>query len=104
MPDRCLVLVLLVLLCLTAATAQENAELTGTVTDPTGAVIPNATITLTNTAPAKPRPPPATAPASITFSNLNHGTYSMKVEAKGFNSYKGSNIVLNVAADRAGKC
>ena len=33
-----------------ALRAQENAVLTGTVTDPSGAVIPNATVTLTDTA------------------------------------------------------
>ena len=38
----------LVLLC-TAARAQEAATIVGTVTDPTGAVVPNAKITITNT-------------------------------------------------------
>ncbi len=90
-------LVLLALLCLTAATAQENAELTGTVADPTGAVIPNATITLTNNSTGVTQTTTSNGAGLYTFSNLNHGTYSMKVEAQGFNSFKGSNIVLNVA-------
>ena len=40
---RALGVVLLTLLCGSSAWAQENAELKGTVTDPTGAVVPNAT-------------------------------------------------------------
>ncbi|MGA3011707.1 MAG: carboxypeptidase-like regulatory domain-containing protein, partial [Terracidiphilus sp.] len=48
---RFFLLPLFVLLACTAAVfAQENAELTGTVTDPAGAVISNASVTLTNVA------------------------------------------------------
>ncbi|MGA2345185.1 MAG: carboxypeptidase-like regulatory domain-containing protein, partial [Candidatus Sulfotelmatobacter sp.] len=45
-------LVLILVLCLTGlALAQtDTARLFGTITDPTGAVIPNATITLTDAA------------------------------------------------------
>ncbi len=69
----------------------------GTVADPTGAVIPNATITLTNNSTGVTQTTTSNGAGLYTFSNLQHGTYSMKVEAQGFNSFKGSNIVLNVA-------
>jgi hypothetical protein len=89
--------VLLVLFCFVSAGAQENAELTGTVTDPTGAVIPNATITLTNPSTGEVRTATSNGAGLFNFPNLNHGTYSMKVEANGFTSYQKSNIVMNVA-------
>jgi hypothetical protein len=89
--------VLLVLFCFVTARAQENAELTGTVTDPTGAVIPNATITLTNPGTGEARTATSNGAGLFSFPNLNHGTYSMKVEANGFTSYQKSNIVMNVA-------
>ncbi|MGH9590891.1 MAG: carboxypeptidase-like regulatory domain-containing protein, partial [Terracidiphilus sp.] len=38
-----------------AARAQDNATVTGSVTDSTGAVIPNATVTITNTATGQVR-------------------------------------------------
>jgi hypothetical protein len=90
-------LVVVALLCLASARAQENAELTGTVTDPTGAVIPNATITITDIATSASRTATSNGAGLFDFSGLNHGTYNMKVEARGFTTLQRSNIVLNVA-------
>ena len=90
-------LVLAVLLCVSMARAQENAELSGTVTDPTGAVIPNAKVTITNVATGESRTVTSNGAGLFDFSGLNHGTYNMKVEAEGFNSFQRSNIVMNVA-------
>lgn len=87
----------LVLLSLVSLQAQENAELTGTVTDPTGAVIPNAQITITSLATGESRTATSNGAGLFDFSGLNHGTYNMKVEAQGFNSFQRSNIILNVA-------
>ena len=42
-------LICLSLLCAVGARAQETGDIVGTVTDSTGAVVPNATVTLTNT-------------------------------------------------------
>ena len=90
-------LVLAALLCVSMARAQENAELSGTVTDPTGAVIPNAKVTITNVATGESRTVTSNGAGLFDFSGLNHGTYNMKVEAEGFNSFQRSNIVMNVA-------
>jgi hypothetical protein len=90
-------LVVALFLCVSVVRAQENAELSGTVTDPTGAVIPNAKVTITNIATGESRTVTSNGAGLFDFSGLNHGTYNMKVEAEGFNSLQRSNIVMNVA-------
>jgi hypothetical protein len=58
MRRACVLLATLLSTCflLTPSTwAQENATITGSVVDPTGAVIPNVAITLTNVAPGQVR-------------------------------------------------
>jgi hypothetical protein len=91
-------MILLALLSVSIAAAQENAELTGTVTDPTGAVIPNAKITITNTATGETRTATSNGAGLFDFSGLNHGVYTLKAEAAGFSSFQRANIVMNVAA------
>jgi Carboxypeptidase regulatory-like domain len=90
-------LVVLVLMCFATVKAQESAVLTGTVTDPSGAVIPNAKITITNTSTGESRTATSNGAGLFDFSGLNHGAYNMRVEAQGFTTYQKSNIVLNVA-------
>src|ERR1039458_8153520 len=91
-------LLLLIVLACTAVYAQENAELTGTVTDPTGAVVSNASVTLTNVATREVRTGTSNNAGIYDFSGSNHGTYTLRVEAKGFNRYEKTSIVMNVAA------
>ena len=81
-----------------AALAQENAELTGTVTDPAGAVVSSATVTITNVATGETRHGTSNGAGIYDFAGLNHGTYTLKVEAKGFSRYEKTGIVMNVAA------
>jgi hypothetical protein len=81
-----------------SAWAQENAELKGTVTDPTGAVIPNATITITNTATGETKTITSNGVGLYDFPNLHIGTYNLKAEAKGFNPAQTNGIVMNVAS------
>ncbi len=95
---RALGVVLLTFLYVASASAQENAELKGTVTDPTGAVIPNATITIINTATGETRTATSNGAGLYDFANLQHGTYNLKAEAKGFNVAATNGIVMNVAA------
>jgi hypothetical protein len=90
-------LVVLVLMCFASVKAQENAELTGTVTDPSGAVIPNAKVTITNTSNGESRTTVSNGAGLYDFSGLNHGIYNMRVEAQGFTTYQKSNIIMNVA-------
>jgi hypothetical protein len=80
------------------AYAQENAELTGSVTDATGAVIPKAKVTITNIGTGEARSAASNGAGLYDFSGLNHGTYNLKVEAQGFKVYQKTGIVVDVAA------
>jgi hypothetical protein len=83
------------------ATAQSTtADITGTVTDPTGAILPNATVTLTNLGTKEVRTAQTTASGDYTFTQLGPGTYSIQVSQSGFKSFVIPTIALS-ASDRA---
>ena len=74
-----------------------TGELTGLVTDPSGAVIANAQITLTNTATGEKRTSVTTAAGTYRFPALPVvGTYTLETAPKGFKSAKVDNIVISV--------
>jgi hypothetical protein len=91
-------LALIFVLACAGAIAQENAELTGTVKDPSGAVIPDATVTLTNTATGEVRSGRSNGTGIFDFPGLEHGTYTLSAEAPSFNKYVKTGIVINVAS------
>jgi len=63
-----------------------SGELTGTVTDASGAVVTNATITLTNKEMAVNQTTTSGSAGSFRFPLLRPGTYTIKVVAKGFST------------------
>jgi hypothetical protein len=84
-----------------SASAQSTtADITGTVTDATGASLPNATVTLTNLGTKEVRTARTTAAGDYTFTQLGPGTYSIQVSQPGFKSFSIPNIALS-ASDRA---
>ncbi|HTZ74066.1 MAG TPA: carboxypeptidase regulatory-like domain-containing protein [Candidatus Aquilonibacter sp.] len=89
------------LLWLSAAPAwgQETASVVGTVTDASGAVIPGATATLTNIGTGVVQTATTNGTGDYDFPLLQVGTYSVKVEAKGFKTYTVPSIPLS-AGDR----
>ena len=64
--------------------AQFNASLSGTVADPTGAVIPGATVTLRSNATQAVRTATSGSQGTYQFSELPPGDYSLTGAAKGF--------------------
>jgi len=91
------------LTCPLLARGQElTATLTGTVTDTTGAVIPHASISIVqNGVNAGTRAVESDGAGNYVVTNLTAGTYSITVTATGFETFKGKNIVLNVAEKHA---
>ena len=62
-----------------------SGDLTGTVTDPSGAVVPNATVTLKNNETGATRTSTSSASGAYRFSLLPPGTYTVTATAQGFN-------------------
>ncbi len=62
-----------------------SGDLTGTVTDPSGAVVPSATVALKNNATGATRTTTTNANGAYRFSLLPPGNYSVSVSAQGFN-------------------
>ncbi len=79
--------------------AQGLARITGTVTDPTGAVIPGAEAALTDVATGKVSHASSNGSGEYTFPSLPPANYTLKVTASGFHGYTQENIHLE--ADQA---
>ena len=80
----------------TAAYGQETASIVGTVTDPSGAAVPNAKITITNTETGLVRATTTNATGNYAARELAIGRYNVQVEAPGFKTYERTGITLNV--------
>ena len=94
------VLVCFALLCAVGARAQETGDIVGTVTDSTGAVVPNATVTLTNTLTNVTQTAQTAGDGNYLFTLLQVGTYVVKVQASGFKTATNPPIALS-SGDRA---
>ncbi len=93
-------LVLLAALTLPAAFAQTtNARLSGTVRDSQGAVIPEATLTVTNLDTNQVRTLQSTASGDYADPSLAPGRYSVTVERQGFQKIVQTGVVLTVSQD-----
>ncbi len=77
--------------------AQANSELTGIVTDQTGAVVPGATVTITDPATGFTKTSQSGATGLYDFNGLNPANYNMRVSSKGFQTYEENGIVVNVS-------
>src|SRR5207248_11301708 len=74
-----------------------TGELTGLVADPSGAVVANAQVTLTNSATGDKRTTVTTPAGVYRFSALPIvATYTLEVSAKGFKAAKIANLVMSV--------
>jgi hypothetical protein len=78
--------------------AQNYGEINGTVTDPTGAVITGATVTVTNTATNIARNVQTNASGNYTVPFLAPGLYDVRAEQAGFKAVSRSGVQLQVGA------
>jgi hypothetical protein len=81
--------------------AQEaTADVLGTVTDSTGAVVPNAKVTIHNLNTGITNVASSGKTGEYLFSHLQIGTYKLTIEAAGFKAFTASHLTLAVG-DRA---
>src|SRR5271170_108716 len=99
MKSRLLWFVLLVFsLCSSAALfGQDTASITGTVTDPSGAAIPAAQVTLISAERGINRTTATNGSGDYLFASLPIGAYDLTVKATGFKKYQAVGIILRVA-------
>src|SRR5882724_7078972 len=93
--SRALLLCLLVLGISSQAFGQ-NATVVGTVTDPSGAAVANATITITRTETAQVFHLVSNGDGQYVAPDLPIGHYNIKVEATGFKTAEQKGVVLQV--------
>src|ERR1700739_3228613 len=96
------VFLLTIILSFTSAAFAQltTADILGTVTDPTGAVIPNANITLKNLDTNEMRSTQSNGSGDYTFTLLQVGHYSITVKASGFQAWVTRDLAIE-AGDRA---
>jgi hypothetical protein len=94
------VLVFRLLLPATARAQVAGATLSGTVTDPSGAILPQATIAIRNVSTDITRNTTTSSSGFYSVPNLLPGTYDVKATAQGFSSHLSTGIVLTVGAQQ----
>src|SRR5260370_1700337 len=77
-----------------------GATLSGTVNDPSGAVVPNAQVSARNTATGVSRATTTDSAGFYSLPNLLPGTYEVTVTATGFSTAVQSNVALAVRAQQ----
>lgn len=95
---RLLALVVLLSVSTSVLGQELAATLTGTVTDPSGAVVAGATVVVhSNDTGADLRVVPTTSSGSFNITNLPAGRYTVSVKSGGFSTYVANDVTLNVA-------
>ncbi|MFN7923572.1 MAG: carboxypeptidase-like regulatory domain-containing protein [Bryobacteraceae bacterium] len=98
MPRSLLTLLPVALVCALSLRAQNFAEITGAVTDPTGAVMVGAAVTIRNTDTNQTRSAVTNETGNYSLPYLVPGTYDLRVEIGGFKAATRKGIVLQVGA------
>jgi Carboxypeptidase regulatory-like domain len=87
---------LLVILCLPSCLRAQTASIGGTVTDPSGAVVPSAKITAVEVSTGATRSAETDESGIYRITNLNPGVYNIRFEHANFNPFLYSEIPLSV--------
>src|SRR5215472_14051889 len=74
----------------------DTGGVTGTVTDPTGAIVPGAKITLTNNATSVAETTVSTATGTYSFSGMRPATYTLRAEQHGFQAFVSKGLEIHV--------
>src|SRR3989454_1414853 len=89
---------LILLLTASAAWAQATAQMSGTVHDESGAVLPGVTVTVTQVDTSVTRTAVTDEAGAYLLPTLPTGPYKLQVSLQGFRTYEQTGIVLQVGA------
>lgn len=92
-----IVIAILMSFVLPVAAQITRGSLSGNVTDPTGALLPNAEVTLKNPANGEEVKTISNAEGEFVFPSLAIGNYALSVEAKGFKRIVIQSVIIEVA-------
>ena len=95
----CVLLMTIFAMCTASAYGQGFGSISGTVTDSTGAAIPNASITVTQVLTGVKVTAKTGTDGNYVFPALNPNQYTLNVTASGFQNYAQNNLTLR--ADQA---
>ena len=90
--------VVLLVCALTARAAVSDGSISGTLKDPTGALIPDATIILVNTALRSQYKTASNGQGFYSFPTLTVGDYALTIEAAGFKTQTKTNLTVDADA------
>ena len=93
-----LLLPMMFTLACTGLFGQANSNITGIISDQSGAVIAGANITLTDSATGATKTTVSGETGLYELAGLNAGSYNLSVTAKGFQTFLQNGIVVNVSA------
>jgi hypothetical protein len=91
----CLAVFAVLALTFSALAQVQNSQFAGTVTDPTGAAIANAKVTITNPATNLTLSTTTNSSGNYTVKEVPFGTYKITVEAPGFKTYSDKGVTAN---------
>ena len=86
-------------IALSLAVAQDNASLTGTVRDATGAAVVGADVAIKNTATGASRHVKSNSSGEYVIAAVPAASYDITVSAPGFRKYHAEGVILRVAQD-----
>jgi hypothetical protein len=96
-PIRNSVVIVCLLMAVSVFAQTDRGTITGTIGDATGAVIPGASITATNTATSARYETISTETGNYTLAQLPAGVYELTVELSGFKKFVRQGITVQVA-------
>src|SRR5437773_2865595 len=99
MVRRCAALAFIIFLVSTVSAAAQGttSRVLGVVTDQTGAIVPGATVTLTNEATGVSFNTTTTGAGTYAFEAIQVGTYSLTVELQGFKKFVSTGNAVNIS-------
>ena len=87
---------LVILFSLPSCLRAQTASITGTITDPSGGLVPNAKVTAVNVFTGASQSAQTDESGVYRITNLNPGTYDLRIEHPSFNPMLYSHVQLRV--------